>query len=269
MKKLLLPDVTLCAASSVNVEQTIYAMKQCQAGIAFGRTILLTDADCPQASAEMDVINIPPLRSGAEYSSFIIERLPDYIETDFVLLVQWDGFILNPKLWDPQFREHDYIGARWPQFKDCRCVGNGGFSLRSRALLQACLDPDFKVSHPEDVAICRDNRTLLEEKFGLKFAAPSLADRFSFERLKPEQPTFGFHGAFNIPRTMGAANFWDAYQTLDDKSSLFTDFWAILRDAIRQGSQAGWARTLRMTTSFSRDYIRYRRAVKRAKSDQR
>ncbi|QUT04352.1 hypothetical protein KFK14_14905 [Sphingobium phenoxybenzoativorans] len=261
MKKLLLPDVTLCAASSVNVEQTISAIRQCQAGITFGRSILLTDLHCPHASTEMEVVKIAPLRSGAAYSSFIIEQLPDHIDTGFVLLVQWDGFIINPELWDARFCDYDYIGASWPQFQDGCSVGNGGFSLRSRALLQACKDPEFRGSHPEDVAICRENRTLLEKKFSLKFAEPALADNFSFERLKPDKPTFGFHGAFNMVQTMGSASFWDAYQTLDDKGSLFTDFWAIMWDAIKHGGQAGWPRTLRMIATFSKDYMRHRRGI--------
>lgn len=43
----------------------------------------------------------------------MIKELNKYIETDYVLIVQYDGFILNPKAWMDEFLEYDYIGAPW------------------------------------------------------------------------------------------------------------------------------------------------------------
>jgi hypothetical protein len=81
-------------------------------------------------------------------------------------------------------------------------VGNGGFSLRSRKLLQALMDPAMVVRHPEDTCICHDNRQRLEDAHGIRFAPLSLATRFAYERVLPGGPTFGFHGLFNLHRVM-------------------------------------------------------------------
>src|SRR6185503_18873241 len=117
--------------------------------------------------------------------------------------VQWDGFVIDAGSWREQFLEFDYIGAPWLQFADGYDVGNGGFSLRSRRLLEACAGADFIPSHPEDVAICRTNRPMLEKMHGIRFADAQLAETFAFERTAP-RPSFGFHGAFNLAPTVGA-----------------------------------------------------------------
>jgi uncharacterized protein DUF5672 len=107
--------------------------------------------------------------------------------------VQYDGFILNPDCWSADFQRYDYIGARWP-FDDGRAVGNGGFSLRSKRLLRALQDPQFAPVDPEDMAICRAYRPVLEERYGIRFAPEEIADRFAFEAVPPDGQTFGFHG---------------------------------------------------------------------------
>jgi len=71
--------------------------------------------------------------------------------------------------------------------------------------LQALQDPEFKRHHPEDVAICRTNRSMLEGRFGLKFAPEALARRFAFEReAAGGAMPFGFHGLFNFDIACGA-----------------------------------------------------------------
>jgi hypothetical protein len=151
--------------------------------------------------------------------------------------VQWDGFVLDATQWAPQFLEYDYVGAPWPQFSDGRDVGNGGFSLRSRRLLEACRDPRFRAAHPEDVAICRLNRDLLEREHGIRFADRSTAERFAFERTEPDGPTFGFHGVFNMIPALGADGFWEVYRGLDDRRTVFVDY-ALLMRQLRMGNRA-------------------------------
>jgi hypothetical protein len=79
-------------------------------------------------------------------------------------------------------------------------VGNGGFSLRSKRLLRALQDDAFPPLHPEDRAICRTWRDQLERRYSISFAPEVMADRFAFEGTLPNQPTFGFHGGFNVLR---------------------------------------------------------------------
>jgi hypothetical protein len=112
----------------------------------------------------MEVVPIAPLRSSAAYSDFLLTGLVDHVDTTHCLVAQWDGHLLDAERWQDAFLDYDYIGASWPQFDDGHDVGNGGFSLRTRRLMDLCRDPAFVPAHPEDVAIGRTNRAWLEER---------------------------------------------------------------------------------------------------------
>lgn len=243
--RLELPSVTLCSVASVNVDATIAALSESLDLVNFSRCVLFTDKQPASLDPRIATQIIDPIRSATDYSFFILQRLVDHIDTDHVLLCQWDGFVTDPSAWKGDFLRCDYIGALWPQFADGRVVGNGGFSLRSRKLLEACRDPKFVIEHPEDVAICRTNRALLEEKHGCQFAEPDLAARFSFERQRSRSATFGFHGVFNMIPLLGAADFWQVYRSLDDRKTVWTDYWLILGQLA--GSVSGWPRIARMS----------------------
>lgn len=228
MARLALPDVTVCAAASVNVVATVRALVSCLDQIDFGDCLLFGAGTYPVADSRIQVIDGLTLKSAADYSDFILHRLGSHVKTSHALIVQWDGFVLDAVRWNPRFLNCDYIGAPWPQFDDGHDVGNGGFSLRSRRLMDACRHPQFISGHPEDVAICRTNRSLLERQ-GIRFADRALAELFSFERSKPANPTFGFHGIFNMIPALGAEGFWEVYQTLDDRKSATVDVGLLMR----------------------------------------
>ncbi|NLS29231.1 hypothetical protein S2M10_42520 [Sphingomonas sp. S2M10] len=237
--RLKLPAVTLCAVTSVNVAATLAAVECCISQIQFGAVVILTDADLSPPDPEIRVVAIPRICSAEDYSTFMIKSLHAYVETSHCLVVQWDGHVLSAGRWRPEFLDYDYIGARWPQFRDGADVGNGGFSLRSRRLLDACATGDLPYAHPEDLAICRAYRPQLEEQ-GLRFAPPDVADRFSTERAGLLRDSFGYHGVFNMPRALGAEQFWRLYRSLDSRGSVVPDFWAILFQVAR--GTRGWRR---------------------------
>ena len=56
------------------------------------------------------------ISSTREYSEFMLRGITPHVVGSHVLIVQWDGFILRPDLWNPCFLDYDYIGAVWPQF---------------------------------------------------------------------------------------------------------------------------------------------------------
>ena len=121
---------------------------------------------------------IEPIGSRAEYSAFVLKSLARHIDTPFVLLIQWDGYVVNPAAWREEFLACDYIGAKWFWHSDGMRVGNGGFSLRSRKLLAALQDPRIVLTDAEDVTIGRAYRPLLEREYSILFAPESLADAF-------------------------------------------------------------------------------------------
>lgn len=227
-----LPEVTMCAVTSVNVEATIKAMRASIREVKFAKAILFTDKDCGNflegEESEIILKNIRPIGSSFEYSMFILDELINYIATPFCLIVQWDGHVLNQYHWSGDFLEYDYVGASWPQFTDGHDVGNGGFSLRSRKLMEACTLSSFRKTHPEDLAICRANRASLEAA-GIRFAPRAVADRFSTERVGDLAGSFGYHGVFNMPYALGVDSFWKIYRTLDERSTVRHDLPALVR----------------------------------------
>lgn len=208
----------------------------------FGRALLFTDQRVEDPPPGLTVVPITPLASSRAYSRFMVAELPRHVATSHCLVVQWDGFILRPDSWDPAFLSFDYIGAPWPQFGDEHRVGNGGFSLRSRRLLEACRSIDAVDCHPEDVAICRTHRVRLEREFGMRFADPDTAARFSYERTARTGHEFGFHGAFNLPVELGRDEWWKTYRQLDERRTLEPDFgrllWFVLKG--RHGAGRAW-----------------------------
>lgn len=191
-----LPGVTLLAATSVALAATAHAITLSQRGLRFGETLFLADRPPPPGTAAQ-WRRIPAIGSRFEYSRFMLHELGRHLATDHVLCIQWDGYVLDPARWDPAFLDYDYIGAPWPHFDDGMRVGNGGFSLRSKRLVDACVTLPI-TDEAEDVAICRTHRRRLEERYGLRFAPEEIARRFAYERLAPTRGEFGFHGAVNM-----------------------------------------------------------------------
>lgn len=146
----------------------------------------------------------------------MLRGLLPHIDTSHLLVVQWDGYVLYARQWDPAYLQHDYIGAPLRGEPPERAVGNGGFSLRSRKLLVALQDPTLVMRHPEDLCICHDHRARLEREHGIRFAPLALAQRFAYERLLPTGPTFGFHGLFNLHRVMAPEALHALVQNLPD-----------------------------------------------------
>jgi len=143
-----------------------------------------------------------------EYNRFFVEELDSIINTDFIITVQTDGFIINSNLWEDNFLNYDYIGAPWPWHGVC---GNGGFSLRSKKFLQISSKLKYIKDHPEyhccpeDNFLCLDiyNRKFMLDN-NIKFADIKTALKFSFEHPISRHPNmsiktaFGFHGKFNL-----------------------------------------------------------------------
>ena len=242
--RLPLPQVTLCAVSSVNVEATIAALEASLAQIDLAAALLLTDSAVKPDHPGIRVVPIEPITSSRAYSDFLLTQLVDHVDTSHCLIIQWDGHVLDASRWEPDFFAYDYIGASWPQFADGHDVGNGGFSLRSRRLMQLCRDPAFKASHPEDVAIGRVNRDWLEAK-GMRFAPRALADRFAAERAGDVAASFGYHGAWLMPAALGIEQFWGLYRGLDDRGTIRHDFSSIAKQMGQ--ARRGWFRALCLT----------------------
>ena len=207
-----LPDVTLVAVSSVDLDGTLFALSASSHQIEFAEVKFLTSEPIRPTNPKIKVERIPKLDLRG-YSKFIIQDLYRHINTTHCLVIQSDGFVLNPSRWQKDFLKYDYIGAPWPTELTLQPgnhvlkmannqVGNGGFSLRSKKLLQETAKINFdELAFPtssEDLIICH---YLLKEilEAGIKFPTPELAAQFSVESPNASfgqspETSFGFHG---------------------------------------------------------------------------
>ena len=200
-----IPTIDLVSVACTKVSETIEAMKRCQSQMKFNRSILFTNEDVEVGG--VDVVKIDKLDYKG-YNEFVAKDLYQYVSSDFVLLAQNDGYVVDGSLWKEEFLKYDYIGAPWPsqthftkENKEVR-VGNGGFSIRSRKLLRAptALGLEFTDMGTgfwhEDGFLCVHRRKELED-YGIKFAPVEVAAQFSTEFKTPETvKSFGGHGVF-------------------------------------------------------------------------
>jgi hypothetical protein len=194
-----LGNVSLVCVETRRPELALFALQRCLRHARFGETRLL-GARPRELPAGIAHAPLQDIHSVSDYSRFMVRELGAHFAGTHALIVQWDGFITDPSRWNPAFLDYDYIGAPWPDQEPA--VGNGGFSLRSRRLVDALAAMDTPEVHPEDHRICELYRPQLERDFGIRFAPVELARGFSWEAVEPTTPTFGFHAFFNFHRVL-------------------------------------------------------------------
>jgi hypothetical protein len=198
-----LPDVTLVAIDSVAQNLTQLAIELTLAEIEPAAVRIWGDRPILFGGIETTWFKAAPQSMG-EVASILWYDAPAAVETSHMLVIQYDGWVLDGAAWQPEWLELDYLGAPW-WYIDGLNVGNGGFSLRSTRLMQFLADhPErFPAKHPEDSTLCREYRRSLEAE-GFIWGSQAQARDFSFERMTP-RPTFGFHGIFNIGHVLSGA----------------------------------------------------------------
>lgn len=195
---LFLPDITAVIVDTQDAERAVQTFnKVARLGVEFGNRILFKSKYHNHSGFKGEMVPLPidKIQSKENYSRFIVKDLWKYIKTSHCLIMQWDGYILNPEVWEDRWLYWDYIGARWGFHKDHQVVGNGGFSLRSKKLMEIVgTDLNIVDTHPEDCAICRWYKPYLEQNYNLRWAPPAVADLFSDENSNFKHKCFGYHG---------------------------------------------------------------------------
>lgn len=225
-----LSKITLLAIDNTNrIDGTIKSLYTSMSFAKFGSVKLITSKKYIEIYSSQLLLDriiceemIPSITNMDEYNHYVLYNLTNHIETEFVLLTQDHAFIVNPESWTDEFLNYDYIGAPWtvkddafitPFGEHVRC-GNGGFSLRSKKLLDipnkvyipfnVSDNPNFykmfgSINTNEDGNICVHNRHIFMEN-GCKFPPVEISAKFSYETSVPENLgiiPFGFH--YNLP----------------------------------------------------------------------
>jgi hypothetical protein len=207
-----LKDTTLICVDCVDAGRAERVLNRCLSLCEFDDVKLLThlQTDYPHRT---EIENLPSL---IHYSIFCLKELYKYVDTKYMLIVQRDGWILNPQAWNDEWFKYDYIG---PLFNQYDTMGVGGFSFRSKAIMETVsgMYPDWNrdkteyfqgnVGCWEDGAIAITLKPELKRR-GFKFATLEDAAKFAQggnpnNQYWIEQP-FGFHGSWRaIDQTTG------------------------------------------------------------------
>jgi len=201
-----LSTTTLIIVDCLDLKRAIRVLEHCKGQCDFAEVKLLTSLETDYEHA----VKITPINSLIHYSVFCLKELYKYVDTKHMLVVQHDGWIINPQSWNPEWEQYDYMG---PLFNQYDVMGVGGFSFRSRALMKSVSDkyPPFDntdeqahvlqsgMGFYEDGEIAMRWRSQLESE-GFKFAPFHEAAQFA-QGGNPNNNyhfpfPFGFHGSW-------------------------------------------------------------------------
>ncbi len=156
-----------------------------------------------------------------QYSVFMMHCLHAFIDTEFCLVVQDDGWVINGANFLESYYQYDYIGApchaaivghrllqrfEWTKMPSsvATVIQNGGFSLRSRRFLEAphrhglAYLPETRAPlFNEDIQLTGTLRPVLEA-VGIRFAPVNIARNFAIEYLGP-----GVHDDLQFTKLVG------------------------------------------------------------------
>jgi hypothetical protein len=210
-----MPSITLVTQETMYHALAARALTETLKHIEVQDVLTFSDQQLLPGARNVHVDHFPSVN---DYCEFMIRGICQHVTTDHILFVQWDAMAHDATQWTDEFLKYDYIGAPWPWDSEGRNIGNGGFSLRSRRLLEELQSPAIQLNNVnEDQVIGQVYRPQLES-CGIKYPSTALAAQFSYE-LGPRVPSFGFHGPWNVI----------AYADLDT-----ADYY------IEQMSYAGW-----------------------------
>lgn len=173
----------------------------------------------PWLHAETKVVG---LGSWEEYNRWFVGgmKCPEVDESgfDFILNIEPDASIANPKAWSDRFLAYDYMGAPWRarwktlvnyarrhgRIPDRERVGNSGFCLISRKLVDTLRrrSPAFldygggEVRDPCDWYLFVAKAGVLWRS-GIKVAPPLVAGKFAVERDRYDGQ-FGVHNWVSV-----------------------------------------------------------------------
>lgn len=164
-------------------------------------------------------IIIPEIKNLHDYSKFMLRDLYRYIDTEYCLTIQTDGFPINYECWKNDFLKYDYIGSPMPDysewlssqtpeyqekwhansFSELNWPQNAGFSIRSKKLMRLTAECPYPIENiMEDIYFNIYYRNWFLDR-GVNFGPRDIA--YSFSRENPLtcydfnfENCFGFHG---------------------------------------------------------------------------
>ena len=143
----------------------------------------------------------PLLDENRDYGDILVRGMWPYINSDYMILINWDTLLRDQTRWSQDFFEYDYIGSMWPwQAPHSDNTDHCGVSWRSKRLLEAMRYPAVEAI-TDDTAhfVSYQTEKIMVDKFGIKFSNDEMDHRFVLELNVPDDGTsFAVRGLWNI-----------------------------------------------------------------------
>lgn len=225
MPKLDLSSVTLFCADCYDAARVVPIIERCKSLCNFGAVKLMTSCDLDYEH----VVKIKPLTSHVMYSVWMVKKAYTFVDTEHMLVVQHDGWILNPDVWNPSWLSYDYLSPLFIHNHQINAlsVGQGGFSFRSRRLMEwianrapAWDETPAGTDHTQAMLGSYEDGVIslvyrhAALAAGFKYASPEEASKFGqggqCDPAYYVRRPFGFHGMWpNINQSTGIVEPWE------------------------------------------------------------
>lgn len=136
-----------------------------------------------------------------DYGDIMVRGMWPFLNSEYMILINWDTLLKDQNLWSSEFFDYDYIGSMWPwQAPHSDNPDHCGISWRSNRLLEAMRYPAVEsVTDTVPYHISHQLEQLMRNRFQIRMAEQEMNRRFVHE-LGSTDPgdAFAVRGLWNI-----------------------------------------------------------------------
>lgn len=136
-----------------------------------------------------------------DYGDIMVRGMWPFINSEYMILINWDTLLRDQNLWSAEFFDYDYIGSMWPwQAPHNDNPDHCGISWRSSKLLQAMRYPAVEsVTDAVPYHISHQLEQLMRNRFQIRMAEQEMNRRFVHELSGSDASNaFAVRGLWNI-----------------------------------------------------------------------
>ena len=136
-----------------------------------------------------------------DYGDIMVRGMWPFLNSEYMILINWDTLLRDQNLWSAEFFDYDYIGSMWPwQAPHNDNPDHCGISWRSSKLLQAMRYPAVEsVTDAVPYHISHQLEQLMRNRFQIRMAEQEMNRRFVHELSGSDASNaFAVRGLWNI-----------------------------------------------------------------------
>lgn len=136
-----------------------------------------------------------------DYGDIMVRGMWPFLNSEYMILINWDTLLRDQNLWSAEFFDYDYIGSMWPwQAPHNDNPDHCGISWRSSKLLQAMRYPAVEsVTDAVPYHISHQMEQLMRNRFQIRMAEQEMNRRFVHELSGSDASNaFAVRGLWNI-----------------------------------------------------------------------